>query len=292
MTVDHSPPEELDAWLGRTSTVHDEITAFPLNALAATLDRDDAPAVAGTPVPPLWHWLYFLPTYRPHQIRHDGHAHGGEFMPPIPLPRRVWAGSRFTWDTDNPLRVGDRAKRTSRIDAIMPKSGKTGELVFVKVIHEYHNGAGLSFTNEHHSAFRGAARPDAPTSDPIAAASDAAWHREWVPDPVLLFRYSALMFNSHRIHYDWPYATREEGYPTLLVQGPLIATLLMDLLRRNAPHAAVRSLEFKAVHPSFVDRALRLRGQPDGEKVRLWASDNEDRLTMTASADISPEPRG
>jgi 3-methylfumaryl-CoA hydratase len=278
--------KELEAWLGRTSTVHDEITAFPLNALAATLDREDAPAVAGTPVPPLWHWLYFLPTHRPHEIRHDGHARGGDFMPPIPLPRRVWAGSKFTWNVENPLRVGDKATRISRIASITPKTGKTGELVFVTVIHEFHNAAGLSFTNEHHSAFRGAAKPGGGTSDPIAANIDAAWHRELLPDSVLLFRYSALMFNSHRIHYDRPYATREEGYPALLVHGPLIATLLLDLLRRNAPGAAARSLEFKAVHPSFVDRTLHLRGQPDADKVRLWASDDEGRLTMTASAEI------
>lgn len=278
--------KELEGWVGRSSTVHDEITAFPLNALAATLDRDDAPAIAGTPVPPLWHWLYFLPTYRPHQIRHDGHAHGGELMPPIALPRRVWAGSKFTWNVENPLRVGDKTTRISRIASITPKAGKTGELVFVTVVHEFHNAAGLSFVNEHHSAFRGAAKPGASTSDPIAADTDAAWHRELVPDSVLLFRYSALMFNSHRIHYDWPYASREEGYPTLLVQGPLVATLLLDLLRRNAPDAAVRSLEFKAVRPSFVDTRLHLRGQPDGNKVRLWASDDTGRLTMTASADI------
>jgi len=286
MTSDTLQSKALDPWLGRTSTVQDEITAFPLNALAATLDRDDAPALAGTPVPPLWHWLYFLPTHRPRELRHDGHAHGGEFMPPIALPRRMWAGSTFTWNIDNPLRVGDKATRISRIGSITPKTGRTGELVFVKVIHEFHNDAGLAFTNEHHSAFRGAAKPGSPASDPIAAATAAAWQRVLVPDAVLLFRYSALMFNSHRIHYDWPYATGEEGYPAPLVQGPLLATLLLDLLRRNAPAASVRRLEFKAVRPSFVDRPLHLRGQPEGDKVRLWAADDEGRLTMTASAEI------
>jgi len=280
--------EDLTAWLGRTSSVHDEITAFPLNALAATLDRDDPPAVVGTPVPPLWHWLYFLRTHRPARMRRDGHPQGGDFMPPIALPRRVWAGSKFRWSADNPLRVGDKASRISRISAITPKSGSSGELVFVTVDHEFHNAAGLAFTNEHYSAFRGEAKPEkAAASAHIAAATDAIWHRELVPDSILLFRYSALMFNAHRIHYDWPYATCEEGYPAPLVQGPLIATLLVDLLHRNAPRAVLRGLEFKAVRPSFVDRPLHLRGQPDGDKIRLWAADDQGRLTMSASADIA-----
>lgn len=277
---------EFDDWIGRTKTAHDEITAFPLNALAGTLDREDPPAVAGTPVPPLWHWLFFLPIYGPRETRQDGHAKGGEFMPPIALPRRVWAGSKFIWESGNPLRVGESATRISRIASITPKEGKSGELVFVKLVHEFHNAAGLSLINEHYSAYRGAAKPGDPQSKPALADTEAAWHREIVPDAVLLFRYSALMFNSHRIHYDWPYATREEGYPSLLVQGPLIATLLMDLLRRNAPGAVVRSLEFKAVRPSFVDRPMHLRGQPEGNQVRLWASDDEGRLTMTAQAEI------
>ncbi len=278
--------KELETWLGRTRSVEDDITAFPLNALAGTLDTDNPRAVAGTPLPPLWHWLYFLPVYRPDETRHDGHALGGDFMPPITLPRRVWAGSKFIWNTANPLRVGDRARRVSRIESITPKEGSSGKLVFVKVVHEFHNELGLVLTNEHNSAFREAPKTEQSASKPIIAETEAAWHRELVPDSVLLFRYSALMFNSHRIHYDHPYTTGEERYPTLLVQGPLIATLLMDLLRRNAPRAVVRSVELKSVRPSFVDRPLRLRGQPDGNKVRLWAADDEGRLTMTAAAEV------
>lgn len=277
---------ELDAWIGRTRTTHDAITAFPINALSGTLDRQDPLATKGTVVPPLWHWLFFLPIHRPLETRHDGHANGGEFMPPIALPRRVWAGSKFVWQSSNPLSVGESATRISRIASITPKEGKSGELVFVKQVHEYHNATGLSFINEHLTAYRGATKPGVPQSNPVAAETGAAWHREITPDAVLLFRYSALMFNSHRIHYDWPYATREEGYPALLVQGPLIATLLMDLLRRNAPDAIVRSLEFKAVRPSFVDRTMHLRGQPEGDQIRLWASDDEGQLVMTARAEI------
>lgn len=276
-------PGDFDAWIGRSRTAHDEISAFPVNALAATLDRDDALAVAGTAVPPLWHWLYFLPIFRPGDMRRDGHMQGGDFMPPIPLPRRVWAGSQFDWNAANPLRVGDRATRTSRIGSITRKEGKSGELVFVKLIHEYHNAQGLCFTNEHLSAFRGEPKGEAKAA-PALADTAAQWQRTLVPDTAMLFRYSALMFNAHRIHYDAPYATKEEHYPAVLVQGPLIATLLLDLLQRQAPGASVRRLEFKAVRSAFVDRPLQLRGQPEGQQVRLWAADEEGRLVMSALA--------
>jgi 3-methylfumaryl-CoA hydratase len=276
---------DFDSWIGRTRTAHDVITAFPVNALSATLDRDDPVAVARAPIPPLWHWLYFLAIFRPGDMRRDGHLQGGDFMPPIPLPRRVWAGSRFTWNPDNPLRVGDRATRISRIDSITRKEGKSGELVFVKLIHEFHNESGLAFTNDHFSAFRGEPKDEA-KAQPAVAEQSSEWHRELVPDTPLLFRYSALMFNSHRIHYDAPYAVQEEKYPAILVQGPLLATLLMDLLRRNVPDARVRSLDFKAVRSAFVGRPLHLRGQPEGDKVRLWAADDEGRLVMRAQAEL------
>ena len=273
-------------WVGRTQSVEDDITAFPVSALAATLDTDDPPAARGTAVPPLWHWLYFLPVHRPRDLRRDGHAQGGDFMPPIDLPRRVWAGSKFMWRTANPLRVGDHVTRTSRIDSVTPKDGSSGKLVFVRIAHEFHNASGLALVNEHNAAFREAAKADRPPADPVMADVDAEWHREVTPDPVLLFRYSALMFNSHRIHYDHPYATDDEGYPALLVQGPLISTLLMDLLRRSAPDATVLAMELKALRPSFVGRPMHLRGQRAGRDVRLWAADDAGRLTMTATAQV------
>ena len=286
MNIDEFLATESNKWLGRTQTVHDDITAFPITALTGTLDREEPPAQRGTPVPPLWHWLYFLPVYRPGQLRQDGHGQGGEFMPPIPLPRRVWAGSKFIWNPDNPLRAGDRATRISRIESITGKDGSSGKLVFVKVVHEFHNESGLTLTNEHLSAFREAAKPGKAKSEPARAEKDAPWHRELVPDPVLLFRYSALMFNSHRIHYDHPYAIDIEAYPAILVQGPLISTLLADLLRRKMPDAGLRTFELKALRPSFVGRTMHLRGSPSGSNIRLWASDDEGYVTMTATAQI------
>jgi 3-methylfumaryl-CoA hydratase len=279
---------DIATWIGRTRRATDDITAFPVNALAATLGHAPAGATDGTPVPPLWHWLYFLPLLRPEQTRRDGHAQGDDFMPPIALPRRVWAGSTFFWKVGNPLRVGERATRLSRIESITPKPGRSGELVFVKVVHEFHNARGVSLINEHQTAFRGAAREASVINAPAVADTQAPWHRQLVPDAVLLFRFSALMFNAHRIHYDQPYATGQERYPALLVQGPLLAVLLLDLLQREAPRAAVRSLEFKAVRPAFVDRPLHLRGRPEGRSVHLWAADDEGRTTMTAKAELEP----
>ena len=278
---------EMTAWVGRSQTTHDEITAFPLTALAASLGRDDARATVGTVVPPLWHWLYFLPVYRPCEMRQDGHPRGGEFTPPIPLPRRVWGGSKFTWNVGNPLRVGDRATRISRIESITPKEGSSGKLVFLKVVHEYHNESGLCLSNEHQNVYREAQNADRPPSAAVVAETKADWHRVITPDPVLLFRYSALTFNAHRIHYDTPYTVDEENYPGLLVQGPLTSTLLSDLIRRSAAQATIGSLELKAVRPSYVDRPLHLRGSRDGDRVRLWAADEAGYVTMTASAELA-----
>ena len=277
---------DMKDWLSRTATASDVITAFPLNALAATLDRDDPKATAGFPVPPLWHWMYFLPIFRSADTRADGHGRGGEFMPPIDMPRRVWAGSRFVWNADNPLKVGDPAKRISRIGSITPKRGKSGDMVFVKVIHEFHNDKGLCITNEHNAAFLGPAEPGKGPAPGTRVESSTKWHRTLTPDAVFLFRYSALTFNSHRIHFDWPYATRTEGYPTLLVHGPVQAILLADLMERNAPGAVIESLEFRAVRNAYVDRPLHLRGNPEGNTVNLWAADDEGMVTMSAIAQL------
>jgi 3-methylfumaryl-CoA hydratase len=278
----------LQDWIGRTETVSDEITAAPVRALAATLDRDDPLPQAGTPLPPLWHWLYFLPAHRAGEIGLDGHAKRGGFLPPVPLPRRMWAGGRLQWDIANPLRVGDAARRVSRIASVTHKSGRSGDLVFVTVVHEVHNAKGLSLGEQHDIVYRAAAQPGEAPPAPVAADGNAAWQRELTPDEVLLFRYSALTFNGHRIHYDRRYVTEVEGYPGLVVHGPLIATLLVDLVRRHVPGAKLRKFDFKALRPAFDGRALRVNGRPEGNTVALWAQDHEGWLTMKASAETEP----
>ncbi len=288
-TLDADTVAHLQAWVGRTDTLTDELNATPVRGLSATLDREDPAPGPGTVLPPLWHWLYFLPQHRQSEIGPDGHAKRGGFLPPVPLPRRMWAGGRLTWDAANPLVVGDAVQRTSRIDSVTHKSGRTGDLLFVLVRHEIANARGLSVTEEHDIVYRAVAQPGDPVPPPVAAETGAAWQREIVPDDVFLFRYSALTFNGHRIHYDRRYVTQVEGYPRLIVHGPLIATLLVDLVRRYQPQAFVKGFQFKAVRPTFDLHPFRLNAQPsaDGKTVRVWAQDHEGWLTMQGEVQLA-----
>ena len=273
-------------WIGRTETVSDTVSATPYAALSATLDRPAERPAPGTPLPPLWHWLYFLPLHRRSEIGPDGHAKRGGFLPPVPLPRRMWAGSQFEFHS--PLRIGDTLTRTSAIHDVTEKSGRTGPLIFVKVRHEIRRAGetAVALTEFHDIVYREAANPDDTPPEPRPAPADSVWEQRWVPDDVLLFRYSALTFNGHRIHYDRRYVTETEGYPGLIVHGPLIATLLLDLLRHQRPEAEVASYSFKAVRPTFDINPFSVCGTPsaDGKTVRLWAKDHEGWLTMDATA--------
>ena len=285
-------PEEsakLEGWIGNTESLSDTVTAAPVAALSATLDRDDGDPLAGTALPPLWHWLYFLPHARQSALGPDGHPSRGGFLPPVALPRRMWAGGRLRWEAGNPLRVGDAVQRHSRIVSVRCKSGRSGDLVFVTVEHAVHNATGLALTEEHDIVYRDAPRPGDVAPVPVAAESGAAWQRGVTPDDVLLFRYSALTFNGHRIHYDRRYVTEVEGYPGLIVHGPLIATLLVDLVRRERPDAVLRSFDFRAVRPTFDLHPFALNGAPsaDGKTVRLWSQDHEGWLTMQATAELA-----
>jgi 3-methylfumaryl-CoA hydratase len=275
---------QLRAWEGRSETLQDQATAAPLRGLAATLDRADPDPLAGDGVPALWHWLYFLPRAPQHEIGPDGHPRLGGFMPPVPLPRRMWAGGRLQWHA--PVRVGEALQRSTRIVSLTHKAGRTGDLLFALLRHEITSGGVLAVTEEQDIVYRAPAQPGDPVPPPQAAPGDAAWSREIVPDPVLLFRFSALTFNSHRIHYDRPYATGVEGYPGLVVHGPLIATLLVDLARRERPDARVTAFSFKAVRPTSDLHPFRVCGQPsaDGTTAKLWAQDHEGWLTMQAEA--------
>lgn len=288
-TINAAALSHLQGWVGRTETVLDDLTAAPIRGLSATLDRDYAAPVLGTALPPLWHWLYFLPQQRQSEIGSDGHARRGGFLPPVPLPRRMWAGGRLQWLPQNPLVAGDAVRRISNIESVTHKAGRSGELVFVLVKHEVHNAHGLALTEEQDIVYRAAAQPGDPIAVPVAAEKGAAWQREIGPDAVLLFRYSALTFNGHRIHYDRQYVIEVEGYPGLIVHGPLIATLLVDLVHRQAPSAFIKSFNFKAVRPTFDLHPFRLNGQPstDGKSVRLWAQDHEGWLTMQGVAEFA-----
>jgi len=280
----------LTDWIGRTETLTDVVTATPCAALAATFDQPNERPPAGTPLPPLWHWLYFLPLYRQSEIGPDGHAKRGGFLPPVPLPRRMWAGSQFTFH--RPLRVGDAITRVSTIGNVTEKSGRTGPLVFVKVRHEVRrtDDAELALTEFHDIVYREAPKPGDVAPQPKLAPERSAWEKLWVPDDVLLFRYSALTFNGHRIHYDRRYVTEVEGYPGLIVHGPMVATLLVELLRERLPQARLASYEFRAVRPLFDIHTFTVCGEPAADgTVKLWARDHEGCLAMEATAVLHRE---
>jgi 3-methylfumaryl-CoA hydratase len=275
--------EHLRGWVGRTETAHDVVTTAPLRALAATLDRDDPSPQPGDAVPPLWHWLYFLPLHRQSDIGADGHPQRGGFMPPVPLPRRMWAGSKMEFA--QPLRVGQAITRQSVIKDVSLKVGRTGPLVFVTVRHEISAEGRLALADEHHIVYRDmpavGEAPAAPTPPPQNETAS----RRIQADDVLLFRYSALTFNGHRIHYDRRYVTEVEGYPGLVVHGPLIATLLLDLLRRQWPLAQLSGFSFRAIKPLFDTAPFEVCGrQDDAHTVKLWARNAEGRLAMEATA--------
>ena len=278
----------LKDWVGRTESVTDVATATPYAALSATFDRTPERPPAGTPLPALWHWLYFLPLHRQSEIGPDGHAKRGGFLPPVPLPRRMWAGSQFEFH--KPLLVGDTLTRRSTIADVTEKSGRTGRLVFVKVRHEIRrqDESDIGLTEFHDIVYRDAATKDDVAPPPKAASATSTWERKWIPDDVLLFRYSALTFNGHRIHYDRRYVTEVEGYPGLIVHGLMVATLLLDLLRHQLPDAQVARYEFRAVRPVFDINPFYVCGepQPDGKTIKLWAKDHEGWLTMDATAVI------
>jgi 3-methylfumaryl-CoA hydratase len=279
---------ELRSWIGKSETREDTATPTPYAALSATLDWPVERPSSGTPLPPLWHWLYFLPLYRQSDVGPDGHAKRGSFLPPVPLPRRMWAGSQMAFH--RPLRIGDELSRTSSIADVTEKSGSSGALVFVKVRHDIsvRGDTTPALTEYHDIVYREAPQPGAAPAEARAAPASSAWQRSIVPDDVLLFRYSALTFNGHRIHYDRRYVTEVEGYPGLIVHGPLLATLLLDLLRRQAPSAEVARFEFRAMRPVFDTHAFNVCGEPatDGRTVHLWIRDHEGALAMDATATL------
>lgn len=276
----------LAGWVGRTESARERLGATPVALLSALLDRDDPPPREGDALPPLAHWLHFLPVHRQSELGPDGHARRGGFLPPVPLERRMWAGSRLEFL--RPLRIGETARRDSTIKAVTVKEGCSGPLVFVTVRHEIAGEAGLAVTDEHDIVYRDA--KGAAIAAPEPAPAGAAWSREVKPDPVLLFRYSALTHNGHRIHYDHPYAAAVEGYPGLVVHGPLVATLLLDLLRRNRPGADIAAYAFRARRPLLDIHPFTLCGLADegARQARLWTRDAEGALTMDATATWRP----
>lgn len=272
-----------ESWIGREEAHVARIEAGTARAMAATLDLDAAPAT-GEPLPPGWQWLFFNPTVRRSGLGADGHPQRGGFLPPIALPRRMWAGSRIRYL--RPLPVDVSATRHSRILKVEKKSGKRGALWFVTVSHVTSCEGAPCIEEEQDIVYREPA-PAAAASAPAPAIHEAQpqWTRACLADSTLLFRYSALTFNGHRIHYDQTYARNEEGYPDLVVHGPLTATLLQQFALEHGDGRRLARFDFRGVSPLFIDRPFSLEGRaaPDGG-LELWARGAQGELAMSASA--------
>lgn len=277
---------QLDAWIGRSEQAVDRVTARPVEILKATLDREARCLRDGDPIPAGWHWLYFHEVVGLGQTGQDGHPARGGFLPPVPLPRRMWAGNRMHFQA--PLHVGERVSRTSVVHRASFKRGASGDLCFVTVRHELHGEAGLATSEEHDIVYREAAKPGSPAPPtPAPPQREAPWQRRVEAGPVLLFRFSALTMNSHRIHYDRNFCVEEEGYPGLLVHGPLTMVLLMDLFDRHLPDAHPTGVSVRARSPLFDTAPVMLAGAPGGSpgSASLWACGPGPALAMSAEVD-------
>jgi len=285
--MDSSGPLDMDAlgaWVGKSETAEDVVTPRLCASLRAMLDHD---VLSGRHLAPTGHWA-LAPAIVPNkELAVDGHPAKGGFLPPVPLPRRMWAASRIT--CHRPLMVGMAVARTSTVKSVTAKSGSTGPLVFVEVEHNYCVAAQPAVTDLQTIVFRGAATAGAApkkASADTAANNVAAKHaREWplrkvrTPAATTLFRYSALTFNSHRIHYDSRYATGQEGYADLIVHGPLVACFLADVVAQAHGDDAIAEISFRAQAPAFVDCALHLLARVDGKTFKLMAT-SDDGLTV------------
>lgn len=277
---------DYEQWIGRREVTDDELSLAPALAAAATFDDTLTPFAKGSELPPLWHWFYFLPRAPLALLDVDGHPQRGGFMPPIPYPRRMFAGARMRFH--QPLIIGRPARREALIRDIRQKSGRSGSLAFVSVLCQIYQNERLCIEEEQDIVYREPGPPvAAPRPGDWPPLPVGAWSRIVTPDPRLLFRFSALTFNAHRIHYDRPYAVQEEGYPGLVVHGPLTAVLLMELVRRQIAQP-VREYSFRGLAPLFDLAPFRLVAAAEQGRVALEAQGPDGTVAMRADAELAP----
>lgn len=266
-------------WLGRQRTEEDEFSLGAVRRLAAMLDQEPGAYRPGSEVPESWYALLFGPTAKQSEIGPDGHPRTGDFLPPLAGTRRMFAGRRVRFL--KPLKAGDTVQRVSTISQAEPKTGRSGAFTLVTVVHEISAGQGVAITEEQDLVYRqavaapaanAAASPVKAAAEPKPAGPSPQWSDAWTPDTVQLFRYSALTFNSHRIHYDLPYAREAEGYPALVVNGGLTALMLVESARRRLPGRIV-GYDARAMKPLFIGQTVTLNGRVAGDTAELWASD-------------------
>jgi 3-methylfumaryl-CoA hydratase len=283
--TEHPPldAELMRSWIDRTASARDVITPRLAEELRVTLNREGPPFREGDECPPAIHWCLAPPMVAQSRLGPDGHPARGDFLPPVPLPRRMWAAGQLEFF--DPLRVGDDVERQSRIADVNVKEGRSGRLCFVAVEHEISTRRGPALKERHDIVYRDAASGEAIPAPPRRdeAARQARWSETRAADAVMLFRYSALTFNGHRIHYDRQYVTEVEGYPGLIVHGPLQATLLIEFAA-SIHRASPRSFSFRALNPLFDGQKFTLNAAETEGGLDLWISGPDDRTTMTATA--------
>lgn len=283
--TDTDPDIRYGDWTPQDEILTEVLDPVQAKKLAATLDLDEDEFAPGAPVPAMWHWIYFLPRAKQSTIGTDGHPKRGGFFPPVELTRRMFAGQRTT--VHRPLLLGREATRRGRIVALDEKSGARGRMVLATARYTIEQDGETCFTDEHDVIYLDAdGKTPEPGPDAFEAPADATWHRSVTVDPVMLFRYSALIFNGHRIHYDRDYTRDEEGYPGLVVTGPLTATLLADLARYGAERP-LAAFSFRGRAPLFDSRPFHLIGRREGDSVALEARRADGVLAMTATAALA-----
>jgi len=276
-----SPIDVLRQAIGKSLEADEPIAAVPARHLAATFDRDAGDLVEGAALPPGWHWLYFLDAPDTQVLGTDGRTVPNGFLPDTGLPRRMWASGSFVFHGD--LLLGQGAQCTTRIADITRKQGRSGALVFVTTEHAVRQGGRLVVEERRNLVFRDAPQPgEQPRQDD--APGDAAWGRAVMPDPVLLFRFSALTFNAHRIHYDAAYCHEVEGYPGLVVHGPMPALLMLDLLGRECPGRMLRRFDYRAAAPLFGVDVFTVCGKPHEGGADLWIAGSQGQLATAGTA--------
>jgi len=274
-------PTQLEQWVGHSETAFDTIDARPAT-LMNTILPSGREFTAGTKLPPLWNWLYFPSPTPLEDLAADGHPALGGFLPPVDLPRRMWAGGRFEFSRE--LTIGSQVQRSSKIINVALKSGRSGKLCFVTVRHEYSIEGNICLSEEHDIVYRDKPNPLAPAPTPQEPPQCPDFKEEVTPSAVMLFRYSALTFNSHRIHYDIDYCRNKEGYPGLVFHGPLTATLLAGVAQRLHPDKRLSKFEFRAISPLFASAPFTIGAKSKGNGIQLWAETPDQNLAMTACA--------
>ncbi len=274
----------LAQWIGRSESVTQRIDPRNARLMQVTLDRE-ASLTEGDPLPDFWHYIYFNPEVPASRLKEDGHETLGRFLPPVALPRRMWAGGRV--EVTRPLRLGETATKTSTIGDVTLKQGRTGKLCFVTVNHEIRAGDELCLTERQDVVYREEADPNTPKPPGRPAPDTADWSRTIEPDSVLLFRYSALLFYAHRIHYDADYTRDAEHYPGLVVHGPLTATLLIASAVEENRTINLKSYGIRARNPLFVTAPFKVEGRRDGNRVQTWARAPDDTIAMSVDLEFA-----